>query len=245
MRFEENELAEFFNELHRDAFVAAETVRAEDNAVNRRNLARATFAFIEGSVSFFSYVVYSDEMLRSKLDSIEVKAIEGKNIVVRENGSVKEFDVKVPLMNRVRMLLKILTRAYGLTTTEDFFIEAHGWHEFRKAIRIRDRVTHPRRVKDLEISNLDMRSIYCANYWVTFSMYFILFCAGVRGHNELGRLLDDGSISIIAESKMRGIKEEFAKNEGFFEQVAIALFRLAPLIGKTTGSVKEEMRKYL
>ena len=147
-------------------------VTVDPSEFHKRSLVRAAFALIEG----FSFHLRQVTLATLKDTSF---LTEGDRAILREeryqlsaNGTPETRDNFQRTLPMILFSLRVYAKNHGAAFTPD--TSDSGWNCLRKAVDIRDRVTHPKALGDLQITD-DLGS--------TFS-------EGVRWWNEaLGELL--------------------------------------------------------
>jgi len=147
----------------------------EDQARNvmRRSYVRSVFAFIEGYTYGFRQISLriAKEPLGIKLTEEEVVALKQVDVTIDENGTINER----PKYSSAKNILIFSVSAIAKQHEADFQIDKNGkgWKDYKDALRIRNRLMHPKSYQDLEISDSEIESTEGAYRWFT---------------NELGRL---------------------------------------------------------
>jgi hypothetical protein len=120
-----------------------------------RQLIRAIFAYIE-AVTFSVKVSCVHQCMEA---GIEVSDYERQLAVevageLTDGGEIVERPAKLRLAQNVRFAFKLLEKSTGKPTT--FNPADHWWSCFKAAIRVRDRLMHPRFPEDIDISGADI-----------------------------------------------------------------------------------------
>jgi hypothetical protein len=126
-----------------------------DYEFNARQLVRAVFAYIEG----VTFSVKASSVWRCMIEGIEITPQEGYFSVDREyelndRGEVVEVAAKISLARNIRFAISLNRKAHRVGTPFDASVE--WWACLKEAIRIRDRLTHPKLPGDLDISGSDI-----------------------------------------------------------------------------------------
>jgi hypothetical protein len=187
-----NELLAVHTELRKDISLAVPNI-ADDASVEllaqlnhlsiaeRRAVIRAIFACIEAS-SFYmrKHIVLHNGNLLSREVSM---ALSEQQIDVSTSGGV---DVK-PLRASAISLLRLTVRVFGecYPPVEEYGLQGSACvgREFEcviPALRVRDRITHPKRIADLAISNEELATAASAFRW--FDKFVVNSIALVAAH---------------------------------------------------------------
>jgi hypothetical protein len=115
-----------------------------------RDLYRALFAFLEGTS--FSARIWSAKVLLDEgtLDEFE-RAVIGEQAVSLRDGAVVLTPMKVSLQENIRFTFNLTDRAHKVPT-QTLDTSKSWWSDFKKAVKVRDRLTHPKLPDDLDIS---------------------------------------------------------------------------------------------
>lgn len=120
----------------------------------RRNVTRATFAFIEGVISFLKKAAIDyAKVMGGVLTDDELTFLTAKNQpFVNGKGEVEYGRRAYPKFESdLKFAFKMFAKALGIPVELDVSLD--GWRQLRDAVSIRHRVTHPKDVADLDISD--------------------------------------------------------------------------------------------
>jgi len=131
----------------------------------RRTYVRTAFAYVEA---------WSALMRLTLLDAAEgglvalppqdVHVLRGTRYGLTESGEVQASTDRLPSGQRtVRFLLLVAARAYGLPAQASF--TGLGWARFASAWTVRNRLTHPKQPRDLEVSDSDLETVRVGHMW--------------------------------------------------------------------------------
>lgn len=157
------ETGELFDVLGVDIVESENRLARKDSEVERRNRVRATFALFEGSIAV---------MKRMCLHAAEIgldNVTEGELALLRERvyaldkGHVVVKPHFIELKQNVRFTLRMVARRQKTDASPDY--SGVGWQAFRDAIKIRNRITHPRSPADCRVSNEDLATVRSAQSW--------------------------------------------------------------------------------
>ena len=122
-----------------------------DYEYHARQLIRAIFAYIEAVT--FSVKAWSAGYCME--NDIEITPQEryfatDTEYELNDRGEVVETVAKISLARNIRFALSINRKAHGIS--EPFDASVEWWSCMKKAIRVRDRLTHPKMPGDLDVS---------------------------------------------------------------------------------------------
>jgi hypothetical protein len=120
-----------------------------------RQLIRAIFAYIEAVT--FSMKAWSAGYCLEKGINItpqERYFATDTEYELNDRGEVVETKSRIPLAHNIRFALALQRRAHGIKESFDASVE--WWSCLKNAIRVRDRLTHPKLPGDLDVSGEDI-----------------------------------------------------------------------------------------
>jgi hypothetical protein len=126
-----------------------------DYEYHARQLIRCIFAYIEAVT--FSMKTWSAGHCMD--EGIEITPQEryfatDTEHELNDRGEVVETTAKISLAKNIRFALTISRKAHGITDSFDASVD--WWNCLKKAIRVRDRLTHPKFPGDLDVSGDDI-----------------------------------------------------------------------------------------
>jgi hypothetical protein len=129
-----------------------------DSGYHARQLIRAIFAYIE-AVTFSAKISAVGRCLALKIDVSDHERFAAVEIdsKLNDKGEVVEQPAKIRIVDNVRFAFRLLERANGGTVKFDPS-SSEWWGDFKKTIRVRDRLTHPRRPEDIDVSGAEIVS---------------------------------------------------------------------------------------
>jgi hypothetical protein len=142
-------LVRLFLALCVDVTTAQAARTQADTSYARRVYVRTIFAAIEGLTFSMKQVTLADSSIKKLVFSIEEIRFLGD-----EKGSWKE---------NLHETMLLYARALNPTYQPKF--SDHGWGCLQKANKIRDRITHPKDINALEISDQEMATIDKGTEW--------------------------------------------------------------------------------
>ncbi|MFZ4396192.1 MAG: hypothetical protein ACOYOU_11265 [Kiritimatiellia bacterium] len=157
--------------LHQDMTFCEQHLQ-EDQKIWRRMFVRAAFAFIE-ALSFYMkqhalnrtlLAVYeSFKRGTGNVPSRELALLNDETYCLNEKGVAKTDKAKLRTLPNLFFALSSFARSIG----SDYEInEDAGYEAVKKAIKIRDRLTHPKDVQSLDVSDEQFEVVTVAIRWV-------------------------------------------------------------------------------
>lgn len=160
------ELANLNIQLHED-FKEIVRIGAQDNPKTdwwKRSAYRAMFAWIEGydygmkQVALRAYVAGAAvELSRSEISFLYEETY---NI---DKGKTRTKNVFIPLESNIRFTFSVFERIYNLKPMID--AGSKDWQDFRSAIKVRNRLTHPKAAEDLIVTENELMLLTAVLNW--------------------------------------------------------------------------------
>lgn len=152
-----------------DFFVAKDRGYIDPTAlfsVERRLFVRSVFAFIEAAV----YRIKSGALFwdTSKLLPQEIALINEEDYELDDSGAVKTRKARLRFFGNFRFAFAVAAKAAGVTYQLD--VGGDGWRALRDALKVRDRLMHPKRSADLVVTDAEVRGTLEAFRWVMDQM---------------------------------------------------------------------------
>jgi hypothetical protein len=146
-----------------DVMTARERLSADQSQSNMRDLIRCAFAAAEGIVWIYSeHIAFTAKQL-GELTPIEEMALSQMSYNVTPQGKVSEQSRHLPMTTAVRLATRIAKR---INTELEATFDTSGWEQFRNAIFVRNRITHPKTRSDLLITDADVSTCLTALFWI-------------------------------------------------------------------------------
>ena len=163
MRVEFINLRDTLRELIADVEVAK---KLDTNYCNedfiKRTYTHSFFAMVEGVISQLKEIALSANKKTNTFQPYEVELLEEKFASLENNGIPKQKSAKLRLMPNIIFSLNYCAKALNLNYNVN---KNSGYESMLKAIKIRDRITHPKNKSSLIITNNDMTVLGDAHAW--------------------------------------------------------------------------------
>lgn len=138
-----------------DVLAARETLSAANTQVNRRTLVRASLAAVEGLVWLCRQHVRETAEQMGELTPLADMALREQSYTVTRSGEVIEALRYIPLATSIRLIAK---QAIQLHLSLRVSFDDAGWSKMLTAIEIRNRITHPKAILDLDVQGRRLQS---------------------------------------------------------------------------------------
>jgi hypothetical protein len=149
---------ELMRVLDRDAVDLLEATKTEAMESVRRNAVRAAFAAIEGMISAMKGVILEPfPGRRHHYSDAEVAMLREESYALTDKGEAIAQVRFIRLEDNLRFVWKMFVREWSIDVDADF--SGDGWRAFRDSIKVRNRITHPRRPIDLTITDAELAQV--------------------------------------------------------------------------------------
>jgi len=145
--------------------VLKELMGNRDDQLRRRTLVRTLFAAVEGTV----FAIKRKTLAEHKIGGCELSPAEYAMLVeeaydLRDNGHLRTSQKFIRLQANIRFAFSIYTDKVGRIS---FCLDTNdsGWTDFLQAIEIRNRLMHPKALKDLEVTDSELDCVLSAAKW--------------------------------------------------------------------------------
>lgn len=149
-----------------------EGLKDQENPRTRRIAIRSIFASIEALCSLI--MAFSLPLLIKKLETnpkfskdpevfFKVCALSDMSYIINDKGEIKIEPLRSPMKNKLLFALSTLAFLYDVKLNPKKVV---GWEKFLKAIKIRNRITHPATLEDLNVSKNDYEIVVDGLKWV-------------------------------------------------------------------------------
>jgi hypothetical protein len=152
-----------------DFFVAKDKGYIDPTAlssIERRLFVRSVFSFIEAAVfKIKTGALFWDT---SKLVPPEIALINEEDYELDDRGTIKTRKARLRFSGNFRFAFAVAAKAAGVTYQLD--VGGDGWRALRDAVKVRDRLMHPKGSGDLVVTDSEVRGVMEAFHWVLDQM---------------------------------------------------------------------------
>ncbi len=136
----------------------------EDQHFRRRAYARAVFAAIEGSCECFRRQAFVAECNKvpKHVALGKLSVLAGETYYVTDKGKIRAQKLRLPFLNHVLLSLTSYAEAQGVTYRTQ---KGNQWHRIKKSLAVRDRITHPKKLSQLAITEEEVADIEFSLKW--------------------------------------------------------------------------------
>lgn len=132
-------------------------------STHRRDAIRATFAAIEGVVWVYREHLRDAAARMDRLTVLQDFALQERSYNVGERGDLSEQIRYISLPAMIRLVTNIAQNCCPSLVVDFDHI---GWVNLKSAIKVRNRLTHPKSLADLEITMDELGEAQSGFYWL-------------------------------------------------------------------------------
>ena len=200
-------LRQLTDELLSDFRSADSQLKQNSSQYHRRQFTRTVFALVEGVCSIYrqkakaaiqmdlscrshNLLANKDKAEHHQKQYDEIKDCYHELVMLSEtvftpddSGKMVEQPQRISFINSVAFSIRSWSKHMRYFDCSHFFAD-NGWNQFRKAVKIRDRITHPKSIKDLTISDTDLTIIEHGCEWFILANHEILHSFKTRRKGE-------------------------------------------------------------
>lgn len=157
--------------LIEDVIAARERLEAVDTQTARRDVVRASLAAMEGEVWLAREHVRDSLRTLDELTPLADLALRETTYQVTDGGKLIEQTRSIALPTAVRLIV-----AQAQIICPDLAVDfaGTGWESLRSAVAIRNRITHPRPGRDLNVTNDELRMIEIGLNWLFATINYVM-----------------------------------------------------------------------
>jgi len=142
--------------------------KSGSNQPHRRSYVRAVFAYIEGMLHQTKEIARHFGMRDKALSQQELNLLQGLTYEVNDKGKVISKISYMPFKNDFKFAFYTFSKSCEATFEPD--LGGQGWESLEKSRKVRDRLMHPKRVEDLEITDIEIKDTAIAFAWFTINL---------------------------------------------------------------------------
>lgn len=162
------DLEQLYALLKKDVDVCIDNIREDDEEAQswRRMVFRNAFAWIEG-------VVYAMKQIAAQADDVfpdnvflpgEISLLNEQAFLIDDLGHTKVSKTYPRTKRNLRFAFRAMAKVFRCDFELD--LSTHdGWQSFQKALEIRHRLTHPKSLEILDVSNSELDILFKAISW--------------------------------------------------------------------------------
>jgi len=141
--------------LLEDAHAAETHLEQQDSQFARRAYIRSVFAAVEGIVWLLKRVCLKlAGAAKAKLDLGEYSLLQDQTYELKQNGELNVQTKFLRLPDNLRFTFRVFNRSFAANV--DLGVGAASWDHFLEALAIRHRITHPKEVDQLDVTDAEI-----------------------------------------------------------------------------------------
>lgn len=192
------------------------------NQGRRREAYRVTFAWIEGTVFMMKqFSLKAAPIYGVKLSSQELAIISEKQARLDERGQIKLQTAYPDTKANVRFAFRLMAQSHGVTFQLD--TGGQGWQDFQKTHKVRNRITHPKSLANLEVTDSELFALIHTIRWLSEQITQVLSLCR-QAQDDLGRKFDIENKALLSD--MLASYQEPIERIARIEQVSSLLDKL-------------------
>ena len=137
----------------------------------RRDVVRASIAAMEGMTWLAREHVRTALAQLQKLTPFADLALQELSYGVSESGKLIEQTRGLPLLTAIRLLI---SQALIISPEISVDYSRSGWSSLRRAVDIRNRITHPKAGQDLAVSDADLDLVASGLSWLAATVEYVM-----------------------------------------------------------------------
>lgn len=142
-------------------------IQTNDSQSHRRSYVRSVFAFIEGIVYRMKDTAHYFGEARTVLSVEELGVLRGVSFVVNGEGEASSTPVYSSFNPNFKFAFKIFSKSFD--SSFQLILSGSGWQALRMALKVRDRLMHPKGITDLTVTDAEVEAAKKAFDWFFMS----------------------------------------------------------------------------
>lgn len=131
---------------------------------------RAYVRFFFSSVEGIAYgmrqlLLSANESGQINISTAELSLLREERYEINDHGKMKTRTQFANFLPSIKFTLRYFAAAYGLSHIYESAIQKPGWTAFRESAKIRNRLTHPKDVRELMVTKEEFTKIELAEEW--------------------------------------------------------------------------------
>jgi hypothetical protein len=144
----------------KDQYLATQS---NDSQMYRRAYVRSVFAFIEGILYRMKRTAAHLGWPLGKLTIAEMITIDETAFDINNKGEVEAKPVFIRFLNNVKFSFRIYSKS--VDSTFKLSLGGNGWQKLQEAVKVRDRLMHPKLTTDLDVTDAEVEATKMAFDW--------------------------------------------------------------------------------
>ena len=172
---------EFLTDLRDRESGGALARNAHETQAVRRLYVRMFITVVESAIATFKQEALSHG---KQLSDSERSLLREVTYDIDSKGEPTERALHAPFLSSLRFAFKMLVSVRGLAFKPDY--SSSGWQAMQDAVRVRNRLTHPKDTTDMTVSDAEMQKVDAAELWFRQTHIALLEEYGAQLAQQLG-----------------------------------------------------------
>jgi hypothetical protein len=139
-------------------------IQSNSNQMYRRAYVRSVFAFIEGILHRMKRTALHLGNTLGTLSIAEIILIDGESFDIDDKGEVTSRPFFIKFLNNIKFSFRVYSKIVGSSFKLD--LGGNGWRMLQEAVKVRDRLMHPKATTDLNVTDAEVEATKIAFDWV-------------------------------------------------------------------------------
>jgi hypothetical protein len=162
-----HEIGEMILILGQDCKEHFEASNINGSLTSRRAYIRSVFALIEGVQHQTRIATSNLGILLSKVSLNELVVLDGNQLDVNDKGEVTPRPYYPVFLNNFKFTFRIFSKSLGSQFSLN--LSGEGWQSLCRAVKVRDRLMHPKVILDLQVSDAEISDAKKAFDWFLYN----------------------------------------------------------------------------
>jgi len=153
-----------FDALSSDYDKCLDHLESEDTQFWRRTICRTIFSIFEAMNGLLKEKAIEAACSADKKSRsiTRIELLLGNDWRILKDGKLEKQPLRPPFLNYTAFILRALAEE---SNAEPTFFSDSGWNDFKKAVEVRHRLTHPQKNTDMNVSDAELTSLHEAVCW--------------------------------------------------------------------------------
>jgi len=153
----QRETGEMIEKMNAERIMCRKLIENEPKSEELRRIAiRTLFSIIEGMCYRMKVIALNREMShRVEFSPQEFAMLKERYYFLDDNGKARWRKALLPIKSNIKFTFKMFARAMAVNFNLELE-KSKGWNSFTKAIDIRHRITHPKKLSSLIVTKDDL-----------------------------------------------------------------------------------------
>jgi len=157
------ELRDMAQVLGQDCHEQYLAIQSHNNQMHRRAYVRSVFAFIEGILHRMKRTALHLGNTLGTLLIAEMILIDGASFDIDDKGEVIARPFFIKFLNNIKFSFRVYSKIVG--SSFKLNLGENGWQKLQEALKVRDRLMHPKETTDLDVTDAEIEATKKAFDW--------------------------------------------------------------------------------